>query len=32
MNTVAHLSAAFAARRGKELFRFDTVESADGEK
>lgn len=29
---MAHLSAAFAARRGRELLRFDEIESADGEK
>ena len=31
MNTVAHLSASFAARTGKNLFMQDTVETQDGE-
>ena len=29
MNTIAHLSAAFAARKGKQLFMKDTVETKD---
>jgi len=32
MNTVAHLSAAYAAREGKELFSRDTIATKDDEK
>lgn len=30
MNSIAHLSASFAAREGKKLFMTDTVETQDG--
>ncbi len=32
LNTVAHLNAAFGARRGRELFYQDEIETQDGEK
>ncbi|MFA6422614.1 MAG: lysine--tRNA ligase [Candidatus Buchananbacteria bacterium] len=32
MNTIAHLSASFASRKGKELLYADSTETKDGEK
>jgi lysyl-tRNA synthetase class 2 len=31
-NAIAHLTAAFGARRGKELFKFQTVSTSDDQK
>jgi lysyl-tRNA synthetase, class II len=31
LNTIAHLSAAFGTRNGSELFKFDQIQSLDGQ-